>query len=52
MEVFNANLASNELQTYDHSYPAVQVTPSKTVALAFPPGSGAVVILSFAVTGN
>lgn len=50
MEVFTPNLASNAVQTYQHSYPPIPAGGTKTFALAFPPGSGRVDILTVNVT--
>jgi hypothetical protein len=52
MEVFQPQLGSSEVQTYQHTYPPIPPLGNKTVALAFPPGTGMVVILSVAVTSN
>jgi hypothetical protein len=52
MEVFSPNLGTTDVQTYQHSYPPIPPGGNKTFALAFPPGSGTVVILSVAVTSN
>jgi hypothetical protein len=52
MERFVPQVGSSQVQTYQHTYPPVPVSPTKTFALAFPPGSGSVIILSVAVTGK
>ena len=52
MEVFSPKLGSTEVQTYQHTYPPIPALGNKTVALAFPPGTGTVVILSVIVTSN
>jgi hypothetical protein len=50
MEVFSPDLSSSNVQNYQHTYPTISVSESKTVALAFPPGTGIVVIRSVSVT--
>ena len=52
MELFVPPVGSSQVQTYQHTYPPVPLSPTKTFALAFPPGTGTVVILSVDVTGN
>jgi hypothetical protein len=52
MELFVPPVGSSQVQTYQHSYPPVPISPTKTFALAFPPGTGTVVILSVDVTAN
>jgi hypothetical protein len=50
MEVFTPQMGSNAIQTYQHSYPPIPAGGTKTFALAFPPGSGRVEILTVNVT--
>jgi hypothetical protein len=52
MEVYSPKLGSSEVQTYQHTYPPIPVSGIKTFALAYPPGTGTVVILGVAVTSN
>jgi hypothetical protein len=52
LEVYSPRLGSSDVQTYQHSYPPVPVSETKIFGLAFPPGSGSVVILGAAVTGE
>jgi hypothetical protein len=52
LEVYAPSLGSSDVQTYQHTYPPIPVSETKTFGLAFPPGSGTVVILGAAVTGN
>jgi hypothetical protein len=52
MEVFAPQLGTSDVQTYQHTYPPIPALGNKTVALAFPPGTGTIVILSVAVTSN
>jgi hypothetical protein len=52
MELFVPPVGSSQVQTYQHTYPPVPISPTKTFALAFPPGTGTVVILSVDVTSN
>ncbi len=50
MEVFTPQMGSNAIQTYQHTYPPIPAGGTKTFALAFPPGSGRVEILTVNVT--
>jgi hypothetical protein len=52
MEVFSPQLGSSDVQDYQHTYPSVPAFGSKTFALAFPPGSGTVAILTVYVKSN
>jgi hypothetical protein len=52
MEVFTPKLGSSDVQIYQHAYPPIPPFGDKTFALAFPPGTGTVVILSVTVTGR
>jgi hypothetical protein len=52
LEVYTPTLGSSEVQNYQHTYPVIPVSETKTFGLAFPPGTGTVVILSAAVTSN
>lgn len=52
MEVFSPKHGSGDVQTYQHTYPPIPAFGNKTVALAFPPGTGTVVILSVVVTSS
>lgn len=52
MEVFSPKLGSSEVQTYQHTYPPIPASEKKTVALAFPPGTGFIVLLNISVTSN
>ena len=51
-EIFDPKLGTNEVQTYHHDYPAIPAAGNDKVAVAFPPGSGTVVVLSVAVTSK
>ena len=51
-ESFPAQLDSTEVQTIDHTFPAVPLSDTKTVVVAFPPGTGVIDILSVKVTGK
>lgn len=52
MEFFNPKLGTGEVQTYGHTYPAIPPDGNPVFALAFPPGSGTVTILSAEVTNR
>jgi hypothetical protein len=49
-EIFSPKLGTGEVQTYEHTYPAIPPFGNPVFALAFPPGSGTVAILSAEVT--
>jgi hypothetical protein len=52
MEIFNPKLGTGDVQTYEHTYPAIPPFGNPVFALAFPPGSGTVAILSAEVTNR
>jgi hypothetical protein len=52
MEVFSPQLGSSEIQDYQHAYPSIPAFGDKTFALAFPPGSGMVAIVTVYVKSN
>lgn len=51
-EVYAPKLGSSEIQTYQHTYPAVSADGNNVAALVFPPGTGSVNILSVSVTSQ
>jgi len=52
MEVFSPQLGSTDVQDYQHSYPTVTPSANTTFALAFPPGTGTVTLLTAFVTSH
>jgi hypothetical protein len=52
MEVFLPRLGSTDVQDYQHDYPAIPAFGNKTFALAFPPGTGTITLLTAYVTSR
>ncbi len=52
MEVYSPHLTSTDVQDYQHDYPAVPASGNTTFALAFPPGTGTVTLLTAYVTSR
>jgi len=46
MEIFGPLPRSTDVQDYQHSYPSIPPGGSKTFALAFPPGTGTITLLT------
>jgi hypothetical protein len=46
MEVFAPQLGSTQVEDYQHSYPSIPPNGNKTFALAFPPGTGTITLLT------
>ena len=51
-ESFPAQLDSTEVQAIDHTFPVLPVSDTKMVVVAFPPGTGAIDLLSIKVNGK
>jgi len=51
-EVFAPQLRSTQVEDYQHSYPSIPPNGSKTFALAFPPGTGTITLLTAYVTSH
>ena len=51
-EVYVPQFLSSDVQTYQHTYPAISANRNNVAALGFPPGKGSVNILSVAVTSQ
>jgi hypothetical protein len=46
MEVFSPQFGSTDVQDYQHTYPPIPANGNDTFALAFPPGTGTVTLLT------
>jgi hypothetical protein len=51
-EVYNPQLGSTDIQDYQHDYPSIPASGTKIFALAFPPGTGTVTLLTAYVTSR